>query len=138
MIKSIKSWFGHKQPAVFQHPEFGLLTNDGGIWSGEAQIGGRRIHICISGSDSAPDPGLINSARSVTSKFTELERLALDFICVEKAGVKAEDFTLYSLDWLWENKPEDFVFEFEMKGDVDGIWRVEFVDGVPKSLGRDD
>ena len=138
MFKSIKSLFGQKQPTQFHHPEFGVLTNDGGIWSGETQIGGRRIQFHISGSDTAPDLELINSAHSVTSKFTELERRALDFICSEEAGVKAEDFTIYSLDWLWEDKPDDFVFEFEMKGDIDGIWRVEFEKGLPTSLGRDD
>ena len=138
MFKSIKSWFGKKPSAQFQHPEFGLLTNDGGIWSGETQIGGRRIQFHISGSDTAPDLGLINSARSIMSKFAELERSALEFICSEEAGAKPDDFTIYSLDWLWEDKLDDFVFEFEMKGDIDGIWRVEFEKGLPKSLGRDD
>ena len=86
----------------------------------------------------APDLGLINRARSVMSKFAELERHALEFICSEEAGTKPDDFTIYSLDWLWEDKPDDFVFEFEMKGDIDGIWRVEFEKGLPTSLGRDD
>jgi len=49
-----------------------------------------------------------------------------------------EKFTFCALDLLWEDQPDDFAMEFELAGDTDGVWRVEFQNGQPKFVGRDD
>jgi len=57
-------------------------------------------------------------------RFPEVERAALDFIRAQSPAVTGE-FTFYSLDFLWEDKPHMFAMEFTLAGDDDGIWRVE-------------
>lgn len=81
---------------------------------------------------------MLNRLHDALDRFSEFERTALEFICAQEPAAKPGEFTFYSLDFLWETKPDDFVFEFTLEGDVDGIWRVEFESGRPKSLGRDD
>ena len=138
MFEYIKSLFAKKPPVEFRHPEFGVLTHDSGVWSGKTQRDGRAIRFCVGGTDTAPNAGLLARMSAVIGGFAELERTALEFICSQEPTAKASAFTFYSLDFLWEDKRDDFVFEFTLDGDIDGIWRVEFENGQPKSLGRDD
>ena len=138
MFERIKSLFAAKPPVEFRHPEFGVLTLDSGLWSGEAQRGGRSVRFCVGGTDTGPDAGLLDRLRDVLGRFGELERTALEFICAQVPTAELAQFTFDSLDFLWEDKPDDFVYAFTLDSDVDGIWRVVFEGGRPKSLGRED
>lgn len=41
-------------------------------------------------------------------------------------------------DYLWPERPDYFVVELELDGDDGAVWRVEFEQGEPKHLSRDD
>jgi len=42
------------------------------------------------------------------------------------------------LDYLWPARLDDFVIDLELEGDEGAIWKVEFEQGEPKHLSRDD
>lgn len=153
MFEFIKSLFVAKPRITLTHQRFGLLTYDSGLWSGGARSRDRTIHFVVGGTQAEPDARLLDSLNEVMKRFDDVEREALEFILAsvngaeretleffrnEASGVGPNDFSFYSLDFLWEAQPHDFVVEFILEGDVDGIWRVEFENGRPKSLGRDD
>ena len=138
MFQRLKSLFVAKPPLEFRHPEFGVLTLDSGLWSGEAQRGGRRIRFCIAGTDTAPDAGLLDRVCEFLGGLAEVERTALDFLRAPEASLRQREFEFYSLDFLWEDKPHLYALEFMLAGDDDGVWRVEFESGQPKFVGRDD
>lgn len=124
-------------PLHMQHPELGTLTFESDLWSGQMERDGKPIHFYIAGTESQPDGKLVDQLRAAISKLPELERAALEFIHAKEPDALG-DFTFESLDFLWEQKPENFAMEFALAGDDDGIWRVEFESGHPKSVGRDD
>jgi len=43
-----------------------------------------------------------------------------------------------SLDFPWEDKPDVLAMVFDLAGNDDGIWRVEFHHGPPQFFGCDD
>lgn len=138
MFQRLKSFFAAKPPVEFQHPEFGVLTLDSGLWSGEVQRDGKGVRFHIGGTDTAPDAGLLDRVRELLGRFPEVQRSALDFLRVQEASVRQGEFEFYSLDFLWEDEPHLYSLEFTLAGDDDGIWRVEFENGEPKYVGRDD
>lgn len=137
MFQRLKSLFAAKPPAEYHHPQFGVLTLDSGVWSGIARQNDQEIRFYVGGTDSAPDAGLLQRVGELLERFPHVERAALDFIRSQSPAVTGE-FTFYSLDFLWEDKPHMFAMEFTLAGDDDGIWRVEFEHGQPKFVGRDD
>jgi len=137
MFQRLKSLFAAKPPVQYQHPAFGVLTLDSGVWGGSTQHGGREIRFYVGGTETAPDAGLLQRVRDLVARLPEAERAALDFIRSQSPAVTGE-FTFYSLDFLWEDKPHIFAMEFTLAGDDDGIWRVEFEHEQPKFVGRDD
>ncbi len=155
MLEFFKSLFAAKPPVTLLDPRLGLLTCERGseIWSGEARSAGRLIRFFVAGDDSGPDARLLGSLNDTLGRFVDVERDALDFLVAsadaseqassrlfgdERPSIGRHEFAFYAVDFLWEHKPLDFVMEFTLEGDVDGIWRVEFENGSPKSLGRDD
>jgi hypothetical protein len=136
MFHRLKSLFAAKPPVEFRHSEFGVLTFESGLWSGETQRDGRNIRFCIGGTDIAPNAGLLDRVRELVGRFPGIERTALDFLCAQDKGVRRGDFDFYSLDLLWENKPQLYTLEFSLAGDDDGIWRVEFENEQPKYRTR--
>ncbi|HSY17339.1 MAG TPA: hypothetical protein VK815_03355 [Candidatus Acidoferrales bacterium] len=138
MFERFKSLFAAKPPVEYVHPEFGVLVLDSELWSGKVHRDGRDIRFYVGGTATTPDDELLDRFRDLLGRFAEVERKALDFIRTKEPTVRLGDFTFYSLDFLWEDKPDIFAMEFERAGDDDGIWRVEFERGEPKFVGRDD
>ena len=120
------------------HPQFGTLTFESNLWTGQTQRDGRPVHFCIAGAESGPNTTLVERLRVAIGRLPELERAALEFIRTQAPEARQGDFNFESLDFLWEQKPDDFAMEFTLAGDEDGLWRVEFESGSPKSVGRDD
>lgn len=137
MFKNLKTLSAPKRSVEFRDPEFGVLTCNSDLWSGEAQRDGTRIRFCIGGTDTTPDAGLLDRVRELVRRFPEVERRALDFLCTQDASVRPGEFAFESLNLLWEDKPHLYTLEFTLTGD-DGIWRVEFESDLPKYVGRDD
>jgi hypothetical protein len=121
-----------------QHPEFGNLKFEEGIWSGKAQQEGRAIAFAVAGDKSGPDVTLIEKLRDAISRLSAFERMALEFIRIHEPAGASGVFRFQSLDFLCRGKPDAFALELALSGDDDGVWRVEFEQGRPKSVGRDD
>jgi hypothetical protein len=137
MFQRLKRLFAPKPPPEFRHPEFGVMRFDCDLWSGEAQREGRSIPFVIAGTRTEPDSGLLERVRELVERFPEVERGALEFLRAQDESVAEGEFEFFALDLLWEDKPQDYTLEFTLAGDTDGIW-VEYENGVPKSIGRDD
>jgi hypothetical protein len=121
-----------------RHPTYGLLTGEGGLWSGIARPNGREVRFTVGGTDSAPDDALLQRVGLIVGTFAEVERRAVDYLRAQEADVSKAAFEVYGLDVTDENHPDDFTLEFVADGDDSGSWRVEFEAGQPKRTGFDD
>ncbi|MFO1095617.1 MAG: hypothetical protein U0992_20280 [Planctomycetaceae bacterium] len=66
----------------FRHPEFGVLTCDSGIWSGDAQLDGcRTIRFSVGGTDQrARSLSAQPKVGELLERVSELSRRAVDFL----------------------------------------------------------
>ena len=55
-----------------------------------------------------------------------------------ESELREAQLDFYSFEFLWEDKPNDFAFEFLAGGDDSQVWRVEFIAGQPSQTGFDD
>src|ERR1043166_4249526 len=119
MFQRIKSLFAVKPPTEYHHRELGVLTLDSGVWSGIARRDGREMRFYVGGTESAPDAGLLDRVVELLERFSQVEKAGLEFVRSQSPEVIGE-FTFYSLDFLWEDKPHIFAIEFTLAGDEDG------------------
>jgi hypothetical protein len=110
-------------------------TTGNGVWFGKV----RQLQVSLR-SDTQPPSEL--QAKEVASVLDELPSLmahAKAYLAVHedvswlKGG--ADEFEPFGLDW---ESRLNFVLESIHPSDADGVYRVEFRDGVPVSCGRDD
>jgi len=128
-----------RQPAhEVQHRTYGLLTGEGGIWSGTARTNGREVPFTVAGSDSAPDDQLLQRVGGIIGRFPEVERQATKHLREHEAEIGKAALEVYGLELTERNRPDDFTLEFVADGDDSRIWRVEFQAGQPKQTGFDD
>ncbi len=124
-----------------QHPKLGELTHDEGIWLGEIEQVGSTIGIAIAGDETGPDARQVESLLQRLAAFDQLRSLTFDFIDDQFRNDSRRDsgpFTIKSLDFLWPRERDYFMVWLELEGDEFGAWKVEFVDGRPTYLSRDD
>jgi hypothetical protein len=138
MFDRFKSLFEKPMPREFIDPDLGSLKLDRGVWEGLVQRGGRDLSFHIAGTGIAPDSGLLVHVRCLLSRFSEAEHSAIEFLRSHESDLRQARLDFYAFDFLWEDKPDDFAFEFLANGDDSGVWRVEFVDGQPTHSGYDD
>jgi hypothetical protein len=138
MLELIKSLFKKKAPIEMVHPEHGVLTFEGELWSGCVERAGRKIEIAVAGTEAGPDAVLMRRLGELLGRFETIEQRAREYVQEIEPRIRQEELRFCGLDLLWEDRPEWFVVDFTLKGDVDGLWRVEFENEEPKSLGRDD
>jgi hypothetical protein len=147
MFELFKSLFAAKTPVTLNDPELGLLTYGHGVWSGATRSGERDIHYYLSGDDAAPNATQLNAFRKILARFDDFEGRAVEFLVERTSGedrstaeffrekrstIEQRDFDFYAIDFLWEERPDEFAMEFLLDGDVDGVWRVEFKNGQPQ------
>lgn len=120
-----------------QHPVYGLLTGEGGIWSGTARTNGREVRFTIVGSDSAPDDHLLRRVGGIIGRFQDVERQAAEHLRAQEAEIGKTALEVYGLEVTEGTRPDDFTLEFVADGDS-RVWRVEFEAGQPKQTGFDD
>lgn len=121
-----------------RHPTYGLLTSEGGLWTGIARPSGREVRFTVGGTDSAPDDELLRRVDGIIGRFAEVERRAVEFLRAQEAEVRKAALELYGLDVTEEDHPDDFTLEFVADGEDSQVWRVEFEAGEPKRTGFDD
>lgn len=113
------------------------LTYADGIWSGHV-VG---VEICVAGDSSGANKKQAEALVECLANLAGLKEQIHAFLNEHVAtlpGVKASDFHLRSLDFLWPSEPDYFMAYLTLEGDDHGLWKLEFVDGEPKFLSRDD
>jgi hypothetical protein len=120
------------------HPTLGILTLEGELWSGKTEREGIEIPFRVAGSSEGPDRKLVERLTWFLDKFSDFQRTAVEFIRKQEPEVARGVFTFSAVSFLWETKPDHFGMEFDLAGDDESIWRVEFVGGRPHFVGRDD
>jgi hypothetical protein len=138
MFSRLKSLFTKPPPKEFRDSELGVLTLDCNLWGGTAQREGRVLRFSVAGTETAPDSGLLGRVRSLLARFPDMERSAIEFLRSRESELGQSQLEFYAFDFLWEDKPDDFTFEFLAGGDDSRVWRVEFVAGQPSQTGFDD
>lgn len=124
-----------------RHAELGELEWDAdGWWQGAVTIDGEDLAFAIGGDAKAPDPALVKALVATLKQGEDVIAAAKDFVVAaakkNRTRVDPDELEAMSIAYLWSAK--SFVIELELAGDEDAIWRVEFEDGVPKQIGRDD
>lgn len=123
------------------HSVLGNLTFDEGIWSGEIEQAGAAIGFAIAGDATEPDSQQLRRLLQHLEAYEDLQARTFSFIDDQLRHNHAGDsslFTIRSLDFLWPKQEDYFMIWLELEGDEWGAWKVEFLDGQPKHLSRDD
>ena len=134
MFDNFIKWFATGQHPVFEHPTLGTFQHNDGIWTSSL----RGIQLCLAGDDSQPNRGLLLAAIALLGRLPEVQDTALDFLVSQEEAPSKEDFTCYDLELLYQGTPNHFALRFILLGDDGGVWRVEFEDGAPLFLTRDE
>ena len=117
---------------------FGTLTGELDVWSGAISEGGKEIQFYIGGSEEAPDERLLDALSHVLEQLGIFQEKALQFLLKENPSSTPLHFEFASVDLLYPDDPDQFSLNYELEGDEEGIWRVEFEKGEPVFSGRDD
>jgi hypothetical protein len=81
---------------------------------------------------------LLTAATGLIARLAEVKELALAFLTSQEDAPGREDFICQGVEFLREDYPNHFSLSFVLFGDDGGVWRVEFEDGEPLFLTRDD
>jgi hypothetical protein len=138
MSSHLPEWFSPKPHPVFEHPALGSFRFEDGVWISNIPQGANTLALSIAGSDTAPDDGLVAAASALLARFSEVKEEALAFLTSQEEAPGREDFICNGMELLREDCPSHFSLSFILFGDLGGIWRVEFEDGAPEFLARDD
>jgi hypothetical protein len=138
MFSRLKKQFLKQSEPEFRDSELGVLTFDQGLWTGKTQRDERVLNFTISGTKTGPNSSLLASARALSARFVEIESMAVEFLRSREPELRQARLSFYSFEFLWEDKPDDFTFEFLADGNDSQIWRVDFVGGRPTQTGFDD
>lgn len=123
----------------FTHPTLGPMTGHQGVWSGTATTDGGPIGFFVSGDDRRPDQEELATVERVLESLDTHRRVALECLAQsEDARELATHSRTFKLEAIQSLSGSDFCLEFQLDGDLDGVWRVEFKDGRPVFTGRDD
>jgi len=142
LLCSLFSYFQTKPAAevTLVHPQLGTLKYVEGIWYGHAPSK-PEIEITVAGDQFGPDEKQAERLLERLGNFSTLEEQINDFL-EERFNadpvIKPSDFKIESLDFLFRKHDGHFMVYMKMKGDDNAEWRVDFVNGDPKYLGRDD
>ncbi|MEA3211104.1 MAG: hypothetical protein QOE70_4161 [Chthoniobacter sp.] len=138
MPPHLNEWFASKPHPVFVHSALGSFAFEGGVWTSDIPQGAHSLELSLAGGESAPYEKLVTAAAALLERFAEVKDTAIAFLTSQDEAPSREDFICHSMELLREDAPNHFSLSFILFGDLGGIWRVEFEDGVPIFLARDD
>jgi hypothetical protein len=127
-----------KPTLVFEHTTLGSFVAQGDIWTSTVPDRGKSLELSLAGNESGPSAPLTAAASALLLRLTEVEESALDFLTSQEESPSREDFICQGLELLREDAPNHFSLSYVLFGDDGGVWRVEFEDGQPLFLTRDD
>ena len=129
---------GPRSKLIFEHTALGSFVAEGDLWTSTVSDGGKNLELSLAGNESGPSEALITAASALLQRISEVQKIALNFLTSQEEAPGREDFICQGLELLREDYPEHFSLSFVLFGDDGGVWRVEFEDGAPLFLTRDD
>ena len=123
---------------VFQHVTLGSFVAEGDIWTSNIALDSGSLELSLAGNESAPHESLVTAASALLARLSELKEAALDLLTSQDDTPDRRDFICQGMELLREESSDHFSLSFVFFGDLGGIWRVEFEDGEPLFLARDD
>lgn len=128
------------------HSALGRMTLHKPIWSGEYERGDRKLAFYVPGSLEGPSPNLLPAILRILEDSDDTTRSAIEYLIatqskdplLSKRKLDPDMFKLESMGCIDENSPEEFALEFELDGEPNGVWRVEFKNGTPVFSGYED
>jgi hypothetical protein len=127
-----------KSKLTFEHNELGPFVAEGDLWTSIVPDGRKSLELSLAGNETGPHPALLAAASALLQRLAEVEKAALDFLTSQEEAPDREDFICQSLEFVREDYPNHFSLSYVLFGDDGGVWRVEFEDGEPIFLARDD
>ena len=125
-------------PVAFHHTTLGSFVAERDLWTTTVRKGEDSLELSLAGDASAPHEALTVAAAALLARFPEVKEAALEFLTSQDDAPPREDFICEGVELLAEDYPNHFSLSFVLFGDDGGIWRVEFEDGKPLFLTRDD
>ncbi len=131
------------EPMPLHHPRLGELRwhDEGwweGVWGGDGETS---LEFSVAGDRNAPSEDLVTALEATLGRWREVNQKLRHFLTSQMPHSAANTVELLrptGVDYLWPARPDYFVIDLELEGDDGAIWRVEFAQGEPKHLGRDD
>ncbi len=121
----------HRSRSQFHHLELGEFERLSYHWFGSVSCGGRKVHLSLVGTETAPDAALLDSVEDMLARFDEVQRMGTEFLrSHESIGHAAME--LYSIDFRSPEKPGDFSLVFSVRGDDSQQWLITFENGEPQ------
>jgi hypothetical protein len=125
-----------------EDPRLGRIEFDDGegSWSAIPMIDGRAIRFLI-GGDDLPDQGLVQHAVAILDDIEAFRRRIRGFLQVEAAAKprfanEIKQLEISHVCLWWPNRRDDGMIYFTGP-DRFRVWRCDYIDGTPTSLGFD-
>lgn len=131
------------RPAPLHHPRLGELRwQDEGWWVGVWTADGEKpLEFIVAGDRNGPSDTLVAALEGTLSKWREANQRLIQFLTSHEphwpTGA-AGSLQPKAVSYVWPDKPDCFTVELALEGDEGAVWRVEFEQGEPKHLSRDD
>jgi len=116
----------------------GSFVADDALWTSKFPADRNSIELSLAGTASGPHENLVTAVSALVARFPQVKEAALDFLTSQEDAPGREDFICQGMELLREDCPNHFSLSFVLFGDDGGVWRVEFEDGEPEFLTRDD
>ena len=120
-----------------RHVKLGELQwAEDGWWEGEAPVKGGELPFAVGGDKRGPDEPLATALAATVAAWPEVVKKAKAFLMKQGAG-NVGDFAVLGIVFLVT--PNHFAIDLEIEEDGEPeIWKLEFENGEPKHLSRDD
>jgi hypothetical protein len=120
-----------------RHPKLGELQwADEGWWEGEAPVKGGELPFAVKGDKRGPDQELVTALSATLSKWPELLKKTKVFLTSSDFGHAVDGVAMLAIVFL--STPQHFAIDFMHEDDEEAVWKLEFENGEPKQLSRDD
>lgn len=133
---------GKRPTAVtsLDHPSLGVLHWENEWWTGQRRMSNESVlKFSIAGDPDGPAENLVAALMRTLNQWPETWREIMAFLKKEDRWFpELEDFSPECISYLAKDMPGKFTVDLELNGDANGFWFVEFCDGKPKCVVRDD
>lgn len=145
MTSFLKKLFSTKPPPpAFHDSVLGMIhfSKDEELWEIAWPLGeSRSITLRIAGQGE-PDPRLLAHAREVAQSAQEFTSRIRTFLQKEAARFRGDESTvrslsLESLNLFWPKRPNDGMVYFASFPEDTRVWRCDYIEREPKTLGYD-